>query len=357
MGACADLLIEPGSAVGIGGVGGLVSVLGYVYVQPWLEQRAGLHDTCGVNNLHGMPSLVGGFASVIAAAVAHVDGFGGHQGYGRAQLANSYPGREGDAFNGDGRTANEQAAIQFAYMCTTVGIGLLGGLITGHFATLRCFAATATKNMYVDSEYWEVPHLETPYYFSTDTHVANDLAVYTTKQQQQTATAEGEGEDGADRETAKVDGANLNAPDNARLLGLIQTLETRLNQLTRRVGQQSGGGGGGASGLLVSSPGGSVAGSSISPAAASVPLPATTPLTGLSAIPQVHLSKSAAAPGIEADYPPSKLALTDPAPLSPSAAALAPLASVAVAQSDSAADVAAAALPDHPVLLHANDQE
>ena len=57
MGACCDMLILPGSAMAIGAIAGVVSVAGFVYVQPWLEEKIGLHDTCGVNNLHGMPSI------------------------------------------------------------------------------------------------------------------------------------------------------------------------------------------------------------------------------------------------------------------------------------------------------------
>ena len=168
-------------------------------------------------------------------------------------------------------------AIQFAYMCTTVGIGLVGGVIAGHFATLKCFKPTEPKNMYVDSEYWEVPHLETPYYFATNTNVTSDLNRYYPTEE--VAAIAGSDQDG--QETSKVEGANLDAPDNAHLLGLIHTLEVRINQLTRRLADQTG-----ASGFL----------------------PSTAPITGVSAIPQVRHSKSVVD---AADYPPSKLAIID----------------------------------------------
>lgn len=168
MGACCDMIILPGSAIAIGAIAGLVSVAGYVYVQPYLERRVGLHDTCGVNNLHGMPSIIGGFASVIAASYAQNDGIGNAEGYGHEQLHHIFPKRTG--FNDEGRSADQQAAIQFAYMMTSTFIGLFSGAIAGHFATTRLFAPTDPKAMYIDHEYWEVPQLETPYYVRNNTN-------------------------------------------------------------------------------------------------------------------------------------------------------------------------------------------
>ena len=37
------------------------------HVQPHLQEKYHLHDTCGVHNLHAMPSVVGAIASVILA--------------------------------------------------------------------------------------------------------------------------------------------------------------------------------------------------------------------------------------------------------------------------------------------------
>merc|ERR1711972_15188 len=56
IGATANLNVTPVGALLIGAAGGLVSTLGYVYIQLFLLAKIGLHDTCGIHNLHGMPS-------------------------------------------------------------------------------------------------------------------------------------------------------------------------------------------------------------------------------------------------------------------------------------------------------------
>ena len=64
IGASADQVVTVAGAMVVGVLAAMVSVLGYVHVQGWLERYLHLSDTCGVNNLHGMPGLVGGFVSV-----------------------------------------------------------------------------------------------------------------------------------------------------------------------------------------------------------------------------------------------------------------------------------------------------
>ncbi|NQU42803.1 ammonium transporter [bacterium] len=53
-------IVAPTIAFGIGLLAGAVCVLGYVFVQPALDARLKVVDTCGVHNLHGMPGLLGG---------------------------------------------------------------------------------------------------------------------------------------------------------------------------------------------------------------------------------------------------------------------------------------------------------
>jgi len=68
IGCNANLELASFSAIMIGIAAGLVSCFGFNYVQPWLEEKLDLHDTCGIHNLHAMPSVVGAIASVIITA-------------------------------------------------------------------------------------------------------------------------------------------------------------------------------------------------------------------------------------------------------------------------------------------------
>ena len=93
VGACADLMLTPGGAATVGAIAGALSTLGFKYVQvrwdnchcshghnappaylqPFLLSKLRIHDTCGVNNLHGMPGLLGGLLSVLVAGIASSD--------------------------------------------------------------------------------------------------------------------------------------------------------------------------------------------------------------------------------------------------------------------------------------------
>lgn len=72
-------VVSPMGAFGIGLLAGAISVLGYVFLLPWLERRLHLIDTCGVHNLHGMPGLLGGFSALLVVpdiATAQLTGIG-----------------------------------------------------------------------------------------------------------------------------------------------------------------------------------------------------------------------------------------------------------------------------------------
>jgi len=73
IGSTARLAMGPGTALIVGMVAGAISVLGYFYGSPFLEKKLGLYDTCGVANLHGLPSVLGGLLSVVMVYVYQPD--------------------------------------------------------------------------------------------------------------------------------------------------------------------------------------------------------------------------------------------------------------------------------------------
>ena len=64
IGSIADLKIGPFAAVITGVVAGIVSAYGFKNLTPYFNS-IGIHDTCGINNLHGIPSIIGALSSVI----------------------------------------------------------------------------------------------------------------------------------------------------------------------------------------------------------------------------------------------------------------------------------------------------
>lgn len=74
VGSSARLMMTPGGALLLGMGAGVTSVYGYVYSTPYLEKTFSIFDTCGVGNLHGWPSVVGGLSSALFVLFdAHAD--------------------------------------------------------------------------------------------------------------------------------------------------------------------------------------------------------------------------------------------------------------------------------------------
>ena len=84
MGTASDMNVEPVGALTIGFLAGALSTVGYAYIKvnhiwkyltatfyikPFLADKINLHDTCGVNNLHGMPAVMAAVISIIFCAI------------------------------------------------------------------------------------------------------------------------------------------------------------------------------------------------------------------------------------------------------------------------------------------------
>lgn len=118
VGSSADLVIGPYASLIVGAVAGTVSVIGYTYIQPYLERKFHLHDTCGVHNLHGLPGIIGGLGGFISASVVADNLYGD-------SITEIFPGR-------DDRTAVEQGCFQLLALVVTLAISISGGAFTGY---------------------------------------------------------------------------------------------------------------------------------------------------------------------------------------------------------------------------------
>ena len=146
VGAAADMMMTPFGSIVAGTLAGVISTLGYQFVSPWLTEKWKICDTCGVNNLHGMPSVLGGLLSVLMAGLAShetYDLFNSDPDPSHSSLHEIFP-RDGqwnattNKWQGDeefwgegGWTAPKQAGRQFAAMIITMAFAVIGGLATG----------------------------------------------------------------------------------------------------------------------------------------------------------------------------------------------------------------------------------
>lgn len=114
----------------LGFFSGAASTLGFAILQPYLEEK-GLHDSCGVLNLHGIPALIGGLGSVVLAAVK------GSRDSDTALLT-----------NGGAQWQDQTYAILL-----TLVISISSGLFTGYI--LKALNDVQPFEYFEDSYFWE----------------------------------------------------------------------------------------------------------------------------------------------------------------------------------------------------------
>ncbi len=69
VGSTSDMMNAAWCVLILGGLGGIISVVGF---HKFKMER--IHDTCGVNNLHGIPGLIGGITGAILDWVLNEEG-------------------------------------------------------------------------------------------------------------------------------------------------------------------------------------------------------------------------------------------------------------------------------------------
>ncbi|XP_075976802.1 rhesus blood group-associated glycoprotein Rh50 [Anticarsia gemmatalis] len=144
IGSVCNLFISPGIAIAIGIGAGVLSVFGYRFLTPALE-KIGVQDTCGVNNLHGMPGVYSGILSIIFAALATSANYG-------TELGNIFGAMEDGS-----RSAGTQALYQLAALGVTLVLSYGTGFITGLLAKLPLFEPLKESERYDDELNWELP--------------------------------------------------------------------------------------------------------------------------------------------------------------------------------------------------------
>ncbi|XP_014273733.1 ammonium transporter Rh type C-like 2 [Halyomorpha halys] len=170
VGTVTTLMIHPFGAIIIGIGGGVISTLGFVYVQKWLERRTGLHDSCGVHNLHGLPGMFGGITSAIVAAIASQEVYG-------PRLFLIYKARAPEAFSpelkelqhsliqvlpGENRSALGQAVYQLLGLAVTLVVAVTSGIFTGLIlkVTSRWTGTVPEEYIHNDELYWNLEQEE-----------------------------------------------------------------------------------------------------------------------------------------------------------------------------------------------------
>ena len=149
VGSSSDLVAAAWVSLLMGFFGGAVSCLCYKKLTPWLEEKIGLHDTCGVHNLHGIPGVLGGIFGGISAGVASKSVYGDNLNTIFPELA-------------DGRSQDEQAGYQFLCLAATLGISIFSGLFTGWLIRLPFFECPAAEDMFDDEMWWTMDAEEAP---------------------------------------------------------------------------------------------------------------------------------------------------------------------------------------------------
>lgn len=134
IGAVADFTLGAAEVALIGVAAGMISTLGYSRIQEWVEHHLNIHDTCGVHNLHGLPSLLGGLISVIVTGIKFSRG------------TDSPP-----IFDDNGRS---QPLDQFLAIVFTLAISIISGFGTGWL--MSRFTPSINVEAYSDSPWWDV---------------------------------------------------------------------------------------------------------------------------------------------------------------------------------------------------------
>ena len=144
IGAPASIFFNSGASLMTGLLVGIISTLCFQYLGPWLEEKCGLYDTCGVHNLHGVPGVLGAIVSAIGAASynsSNTIDLGG-------VTSTEFP-----ALDTLTTTPWKQGGLQIAALFCSMGIGIVANILAG--LVIRCFYGPNPDHFHTDKDYFD----------------------------------------------------------------------------------------------------------------------------------------------------------------------------------------------------------
>ncbi|XP_074785176.1 ammonium transporter Rh type B isoform X1 [Athene noctua] len=147
MGMAGEMLVTPFGALIAGFLAGLIPPLGFRFFTPVLRSRLKIQDTCGVQNVHGLPGILGSLLGTLLAALATADAYGG-----RLELVFPLVAQ-------GSRTAPDQALCQLSALPVTLLLAALGGCLTGAVLKMKGLRSPPDTRDVADTVLWEGPFL------------------------------------------------------------------------------------------------------------------------------------------------------------------------------------------------------
>ena len=142
-----------------------MSTVGYKSIGSWINEKLRIHDTCGVNNLHGLPGLMAGILSVLVVLLA------GEQSYG-SELYTVFPmcsPEEGshllkkaqqensNIVAGEGRSLSFQALVQLIGLAVTFALSIVSGGVAGLLISFKkLFENVPDDQLFDDELFWNI---------------------------------------------------------------------------------------------------------------------------------------------------------------------------------------------------------
>ncbi|CAF1176344.1 unnamed protein product [Didymodactylos carnosus] len=147
VGTLSSKIIGLWGAMVIGTLAGVLSVIGFHMLLPLLK-RIRLHDTCGVNNLHGMPGILAGISGIVLAFIPSKSLYKEELSY--------------NCLTGMNRSAAVQAGYQTAALILTLAMAISSGAVTGILLRLPIFEKPQLETYFDDELNWHTPEDFTP---------------------------------------------------------------------------------------------------------------------------------------------------------------------------------------------------